>query len=211
MSKRTKRPIIIGVTGGTGSGKTTVSNAIYSQLAGESIMILQQDTYYNDQADMSMDDRKAVNYDHPLAFDNDRMISDLEQLLNNEAIDMPVYDYTKFTRSSETIKTEPQDVIIVEGILILGDERLRNLMDIKVFVDTDDDLRIIRRITRDMKERDRSLQSIINQYVKTVKPMYNQFIEPTKRYADIIVPEGGANTVAIDLLSTKVRDILQKD
>ena len=116
MSKRTKRPIIIGVTGGTGSGKTTVSNAIYSQLAGESIMILQQDTYYNDQADMSMDDRKAVNYDHPLAFDNDRMISDLEQLLNNEAIDMPVYDYTKFTRSSETIKTEPQDVIIVEGI-----------------------------------------------------------------------------------------------
>lgn len=211
MSKRTKRPIIIGVTGGTGSGKTTVSNAIYSQLAGESIMILQQDTYYNDQADMSMEDRKAVNYDHPLAFDNDRMISDLEQLLNNEAIDMPVYDYTKFTRSSETIKTEPQDVIIVEGILILGDERLRNLMDIKVFVDTDDDLRIIRRITRDMKERDRSLQSIINQYVKTVKPMYNQFIEPTKRYADIIVPEGGANTVAIDLLSTKVRDILQKD
>lgn len=211
MSKRTKRPIIIGVTGGTGSGKTTVSNAIYSQLAGESIMILQQDTYYNDQADMSMDDRKAVNYDHPLAFDNDRMISDLEQLLNNEAIDMPVYDYTKFTRSSETIKTEPQDVIIVEGILILGDERLRDLMDIKVFVDTDDDLRIIRRITRDMKERDRSLQSIINQYVKTVKPMYNQFIEPTKRYADIIVPEGGANTVAIDLLSTKVRDILQKD
>ena len=211
MSKRTKRPIIIGVTGGTGSGKTTVSNAIYSQLASESIMILQQDTYYNDQADMSMDDRKAVNYDHPLAFDNDRMISDLEQLLNNEAIDMPVYDYTKFTRSSETIKTEPQDVIIVEGILILGDERLRNLMDIKVFVDTDDDLRIIRRITRDMKERDRSLQSIINQYVKTVKPMYNQFIEPTKRYADIIVPEGGANTVAIDLLSTKVRDILQKD
>ncbi|MHC9533121.1 uridine kinase [Dellaglioa sp. L3N] len=211
MSKRTKRPIIIGVTGGTGSGKTTVSNAIYSQLAGESIMILQQDTYYNDQADMSMEERKAVNYDHPLAFDNERMISDLEQLLNNEAIDMPVYDYTKFTRSSETIRTEPQDVIIVEGILILGDEKLRNLMDIKVFVDTDDDLRIIRRITRDMKERDRSLQSVIDQYVKTVKPMYNQFVEPTKRYADIIVPEGGANTVAIDLLSTKVRDILKQD
>ncbi|MHC9537690.1 uridine kinase [Dellaglioa sp. BT-FLS60] len=211
MSKRTKRPIIIGVTGGTGSGKTTVSNAIYSQLAGESIMILQQDTYYNDQADMSMEERKAVNYDHPLAFDNERMISDLEQLLNNEAIDMPVYDYTKFTRSSETIRTEPQDVIIVEGILILGDEKLRNLMDIKVFVDTDDDLRIIRRITRDMKERDRSLQSVIDQYVRTVKPMYNQFVEPTKRYADIIVPEGGANTVAIDLLSTKVRDILKQD
>ncbi|WP_409022102.1 uridine kinase [Dellaglioa sp. P0083] len=211
MSKRTKRPIIIGVTGGTGSGKTTVSNAIYSQLAGESIMILQQDTYYNDQAEMSMEERKAVNYDHPLAFDNERMISDLEQLLGNEAIDMPVYDYTQFTRSSETIRTEPQDVIIVEGILILGDEKLRSLMDIKVFVDTDDDLRIIRRITRDMKERGRSLQSVIDQYVKTVKPMYNQFIEPTKRYADIIVPEGGANTVAIDLLSTKVRDILQQD
>ncbi|WP_461239361.1 uridine kinase [Paucilactobacillus sp. N302-9] len=208
MSSQEKRPIIVGVTGGSGSGKTTVSNAVYNQLAGKSIMIMQQDTYYNDQASMSMEERKAVNYDHPLAFDTDRLISDLKKLLNYEAIDMPVYNYAEFTRSKETIRVEPQDVIILEGILILDDERLRDLMDIKVFVDTDDDIRIIRRIKRDMQERGRSLQSVIDQYLATVKPMYHQFVEPTKRYADIIVPEGGENTVAIDLLTTKIRDIL---
>jgi uridine kinase len=208
LSSQEKRPIIVGVTGGSGSGKTTVSNAVYNQLAGKSIMIMQQDTYYNDQASMSMEERKAVNYDHPLAFDTDRLISDLKKLLNYEAIDMPVYNYAEFTRSKETIRVEPQDVIILEGILILDDERLRDLMDIKVFVDTDDDIRIIRRIKRDMQERGRSLQSVIDQYLATVKPMYHQFVEPTKRYADIIVPEGGENTVAIDLLTTKIRDIL---
>lgn len=203
-----KRPIIIGVTGGSGSGKTTVSQAIYKQLAGKSIMILQQDTYYNDQTQMSMAERQAVNYDHPLAFDTDLLISDLKKLLNNQAIEMPVYNYAEFTRSTETILTQPRDVIILEGILILDDKRLRDLMDIKVFVDTDDDIRIIRRIQRDMQERGRSLQSVIDQYLATVKPMYHQFVEPTKRYADIIVPEGGQNTVAIDLLTTNVRDIL---
>lgn len=208
LSSQEKRPIIVGVTGGSGSGKTTVSNAVYNQLAGKSIMIMQQDTYYNDQASMSMEERKAVNYDHPLAFDTDRLISDLKKLLNYKAIDMPVYNYAEFTRSKETIRVEPQDVIILEGILILDDERLRDLMDIKVFVDTDDDIRIIRRIKRDMQERGRSLQSVIDQYLATVKPMYHQFVEPTKRYADIIVPEGGENTVAIDLLTTKIRDIL---
>lgn len=208
MSQKTKRPIIVGVTGGSGSGKTTVSRAIYDQLKGKSIMIMQQDTYYNDQKDMAMDDRKKVNYDHPLAFDTDRLISDLKKLLNYESIEMPVYNYGEYTRSAETIHTEPKDVIILEGILILDDQRLRDLMDIKVFVDTDDDIRIIRRIQRDMKERGRSVQSVIDQYLATVKPMYHQFVEPTKRYADIIVPEGGANTVAIDLLTTKVRDVL---
>lgn len=203
-----KRPIIIGVTGGSGSGKTTVSQAIYKQLAGKSIMILQQDTYYNDQTQMSMAERQAVNYDHPLAFDTDLLISDLKKLLNNQAIEMPVYNYAEFTRSTETILTQPRDVIILEGILILDDKRLRDLMDIKVFVDTDDDIRIIRRIQRDMQEWGRSLQSVIDQYLATVKPMYHQFVEPTKRYADIIVPEGGQNTVAIDLLTTNVRDIL---
>ncbi|WP_414691950.1 uridine kinase [Paucilactobacillus kaifaensis] len=208
MNAKVKRPIIIGVTGGSGSGKTTVSQAIYKQLAGKSIMILQQDTYYNDQTQMSMEERQAVNYDHPLAFDTDLLISDLKKLLNNQSIEMPVYNYAEFTRSSETILTQPRDVIILEGILILDDQRLRDLMDIKVFVDTDDDIRIIRRIQRDMQERGRSLQSVIDQYLATVKPMYHQFVEPTKRYADIIVPEGGQNTVAIDLLTTKVRDIL---
>ena len=159
---------------------------------------------------MTMEQRKAVNYDHPLAFDTDLLVEQLDQLRHNQAIEMPVYDYKAYTRAKETVHVEPQDVIILEGILILDDERLRNLMDIKVYVDTDDDIRIIRRIQRDMEERGRSLDSIIGQYLATVKPMYHQFIEPTKRYADLIVPEGGENQVAIDLLSTKVRDILVK-
>ena len=205
-----KRPIIIGVTGGSGSGKTTVAHAIFDQLHGNSIQIITQDTYYNDQSEMSMAERKAVNYDHPLAFDTALLVQQLDQLRHNQAIEMPVSDYEQYTRSTETVHVEPQDVIILEGILILDDERLRDLMDIKVFVDTDSDLRIIRRIKRDMQERGRSLDSVINQYLATVKPMYHQFIEPTKRYADIIVPEGGQNQVAIDLLATKVRDILVK-
>lgn len=210
MPKEKRRPVIIGVTGGSGSGKTTVAKAIYNSLNGNSIMIINQDTYYNDQSDMTMEERKAVNYDHPLAFDNDLLYEQLHALRNGEAVEMPVYNYAEFNRSKETIHTEPQDVIILEGILILYDERLRDLMDIKVYVDTDDDIRIIRRIQRDMKERGRSLDSVITQYQKTVKPMYHQFVEPTKRYADIIVPEGGQNKVAIDLLSTKVKDILVK-
>lgn len=186
-----RRPIIIGVTGGSGSGKTTVSKAIYDNLNGQSIQIITQDTYYNDQADMTMAERKAVNYDHPLAFDSDLLYEQLNQLRHNQAIDMPVYNYEEYTRSTETVRVEPQDVIILEGILILDDERLRSLMDIKVYVDTDDDIRIIRRIQRDIQERGRSLDSVINQYLATVKPMYHQFVEPTKRYADLIVPEGG--------------------
>ncbi|MDU3491602.1 MAG: uridine kinase, partial [Limosilactobacillus fermentum] len=141
-----RRPIIIGVTGGSGSGKTTVSKAIYDNLNGQSIQIITQDTYYNDQADMTMAERKAVNYDHPLAFDSDLLYEQLNQLRHNQAIDMPVYNYEEYTRSTETVRVEPQDVIILEGILILDDERLRSLMDIKVYVDTDDDIRIIRRI-----------------------------------------------------------------
>jgi uridine kinase len=208
MTNDKKRPVIIGVTGGSGSGKTTVAKAIYDRLHGNSIMIINQDTYYNDQSDMTMAERKAVNYDHPLAFDNDLMYKQLHDLRNGTSIEMPVYNYAEFNRTHETIHTEPQDVIIIEGILILYDQRLRDLMDIKVYVDTDDDIRIIRRIQRDMQERGRSLDSVITQYKKTVKPMYHQFVEPTKRYADIIVPEGGQNKVAIDLLSTKVKDIL---
>lgn len=157
-----------------------------------------------------MEERKAVNYDHPLAFDTALLIEQLDALRHNQAVEMPVYDYKEYTRSQATVHVEPQDVIILEGILILDDERLRDLMDIKVYVDADDDIRILRRIQRDMQERGRSLESIISQYLKTVKPMYHQFIEPTKRYADIIVPEGGENHVAIDILTTKVRDVLAK-
>ena len=203
-----RRPVVIGVTGGSGSGKTTVSNAIYNQLSGQSLLILQQDSYYNDQSEMTMAERHAVNYDHPLAFDTDLIIKQIKQLLAYQPIEKPVYDYEQYTRSDKTIHQEPRDVIIVEGVLILDDQRLRDLMDIKVFVDTDDDIRIIRRIQRDIKERGRTLDSVIGQYLATVKPMYHQFVEPTKRYADLIVPEGGENEVAIDLLTTKVRSIL---
>lgn len=201
-------PIIIGVTGGSGSGKTTVSKKILEQLDGHSISIIQQDSYYKDQAGMTMEERRAVNYDHPLAFDSDLLHQHLKMLKQRQAIDVPVYDYTISTRSPEVIHQEPTDVVILEGILILSDERIRDMLDIKVYVDTDDDIRIIRRIERDTQERGRSLESIITQYLTGVKPMYHQFIEPTKRYADLIVPEGGENSVAIDLLVTKVRDIL---
>lgn len=210
MNEPNKRPIVIGVTGGSGSGKTTVSRKIFDELSAYSIMILQQDSYCNDQADMTMAQRDAVNYDHPMAFDYDLLIKQLKQLLAYQTIKKPVYDYQSKTRSSRTIDQPPREVIILEGILILDDARLRDLMDIKVFVDTDDDIRLIRRIRRDMNERGRSLDSVINQYLSTVKPMYHQFVEPTKRYADIIVPEGGQNQVAIDLLTTKARSILRR-
>lgn len=210
MVNHKTRPVVIGITGGSGSGKTTVARKIFDQLSNYSITIIQQDSYYNDQADMKMADRKKVNYDHPMAFDFDLLIEQLKQLLKYEPIEKPVYDYGQFTRSQQTIRQEQREVIILEGILILDDKRLRDLMDIKVFVDTDDDIRLIRRIERDTKERGRSLDNIIHQYLMTVKPMYHQFVEPTKRYADLIVPEGGENQVAIDLLTTKMRSILMR-
>ncbi|EFZ34496.1 uridine kinase [Ligilactobacillus ruminis] len=205
-----KRPVIIGVTGGSGSGKTSVSRAIFDSLNGHSLLMIQEDSYYKNQDDISFDERVKLNYDHPNAFDTDLLIEQLGDLLEWKAIDIPVYDYVQHTRSKKTVHVEPKEVIIVEGILVLNDPRLRDLMDIKIFVDTDDDIRIIRRIQRDLEERGRSLQSVIDQYLSTVKPMYHQFIEPTKRYADIIVPEGGENQVAIDILVTKVRDIISK-
>lgn len=210
-NKKNHRPVIIGVTGGSGSGKTTVSNAILEQLHGHSLAMIQEDAYYKKQDDVPFDQREKVNYDHPNAFDTDLLVDQLKELLQWKPIDIPVYDYTIHTRSNQVIHQEPKDVILVEGILVLNDPRLRDLMDIKIFVDTDDDIRIIRRIQRDIEERGRSLQSVIDQYLATVKPMYHQFIEPSKRYADIIVPEGGENQVAIDLLVTKIRDIIQKN
>lgn len=202
------KPIIIGVTGGSGSGKTSVSRAIFNNFPDHSIMMLEQDSYYKDQSHLSFEERLNTNYDHPFAFDNDLLIQHVKELLNYNAIEKPVYDYVEHTRSQATIIQEPKEVIILEGILILEDENLRDLMDIKVYVDTDDDIRIIRRIKRDMEERGRTLDSVIEQYLTVVKPMYHQFIEPTKRYADIIVPEGGENHVAIDLITTKVASFL---
>ena len=171
-------------------------------------MMLEHDSYYKDQSHMSFEERLETNYDHPLAFDTDLLIEQLKQLIAGEAVDIPVYDYTNHTRSEEVIHQEPKEVIILEGIMILENQRLRDLMDIKIFVDTDDDLRIIRRIQRDMTERGRSLDSIIDQYLGVVKKMHEQFIEPTKKYADVIIPEGAHNTVAIDLMVSKIRMIL---
>ncbi|HEP6645010.1 TPA: uridine kinase [Streptococcus pyogenes] len=203
-----KKPIIIGVTGGSGGGKTSVSRAILDSFPNARIAMIQHDSYYKAQSHMSFEERVKTNYDHPLAFDTDFMIQQLKELLAGRPVDIPIYDYKKHTRSNTTFRQDPQDVIIVEGILVLEDERLRDLMDIKLFVDTDDDIRIIRRIKRDMMERGRSLESIIDQYTSVVKPMYHQFIEPSKRYADIVIPEGVSNVVAIDVINSKIASIL---
>lgn len=205
-----KKPIVIGVAGGSGSGKTSVTRAIFESFKGHSILMIEQDYYYKDQSGLPFEERLKTNYDHPLAFDNDLLIEHIHKLLNFEPVNKPVYDYSIHTRSEEVILVEPKDVIILEGILVLEDERLRDLMDIKLFVDTDADLRIIRRLFRDIKERGRSMDSVIDQYVNVVRPMHNQFIEPTKRYADIIIPEGGHNHVAIDLMVTKIQTILEQ-
>ncbi|MEH7379853.1 uridine kinase [Bacillus sp. JJ1533] len=206
-----KKPIVIGIAGGSGSGKTSVSKAIYEHFKGHSILMIEQDSYYKDQSHMPFEERLNTNYDHPLAFDNDLLIEHIKFLLDYKGISKPVYDYKFHTRSSEVIHVEPKDVIILEGILVLEDERLRDLMDIKLFVDTDADIRIIRRMLRDIKDRGRTLDSVIEQYETVVRPMHNQFCEPTKRYADIIIPEGGQNHVAIDLMVTKIQTILEQN
>ncbi len=206
-----KRPVVIGIAGGSGSGKTSVTNAIYEVYKEHAVVVIEQDYYYKNQSHLEMEERLKTNYDHPLAFDTDLLIDHIHQLLNRQAIEKPVYDYALHTRAKDSIIVEPQDVIILEGILVLEDERLRNLMDIKLFVDTDSDLRIIRRILRDINERGRSIESVVEQYLSVVRPMHNQFIEPTKRYADIIIPEGGQNQVAIDLMVTKIKTILESD
>jgi len=203
------KPVIIGVAGGSGSGKTSIAKIIVESFSNQSIVMIQHDSYYQDQREMSFEDRLKVNYDHPMAFDTDLLVSQLKDLRQGKPIDIPVYDYVQYTRSDDVIHQAPVDVIILEGILILEDTRLRDLMDIKVYVDTDDDVRIIRRIRRDIIERGRSLDSVTDQYLNYVKPAHHQFVEPSKRYADIIIPEGASNTVGIDLLKTKIKSIVQ--
>ncbi|OEF98908.1 uridine kinase [Vulcanibacillus modesticaldus] len=204
------RPVVIGVTGGTGSGKTTVAKRILQSFPDQEVLMIEQDSYYKDQSHIPFEERIKTNYDHPLAFDNDLFIKQLKDLLNYKPIEKPIYDYTRHTRKTETIRVEPADVIIIEGILVLEDKRLRDLMDIKIFVDTDPDVRIIRRLVRDISHRGRTMESVIDQYLSVVRPMHLRFIEPTKRYADIIIPEGGENVVAIDLLVTKIKTILEE-
>ena len=205
-----KRPIFIGITGGTGSGKSTIAKEIYRQFGEECIAMIEQDSYYKDQSHLSMDDRVKTNYDHPNAFDNNLLVSHLESLLNGPCIQKPSYDFSIHNRIEDTTKVEPKEIVIVEGILILEDPRIRELLDIKIYVDTDADVRIIRRMVRDINERGRTIESVINQYLNVVKPMHNQFTEPTKKFADIIIPEGGHNKVAIDIIVAKIKEVLGK-
>lgn len=201
-------PILIGITGGTGSGKSTVTKEIFKTIDEKDIVILEQDSYYKDQSDMSYNERINTNYDHPSAFDNDLLVEHLKKLRDGKSIEKPEYDFENHNRKKETSLVEPKKIIILEGILVLFEKEIRDLLDIKVFVDTDSDVRVIRRILRDIKERGRTLDSVILQYMDTVRPAHLQFIEPSKRYADINIPEGGYNKVAIDLIVQKIKSIL---
>lgn len=203
------KPVVIGIAGGTGSGKTTVATEVKSRFSSKNVVILPHDSYYRDQSDLPFEEREKLNYDHPSAFENELLARHLDRLTGWKPIDRPIYDYATHSRLSETIRVEPAEIILLEGILVLVDEILRSVMDIKIYIDADSDERFIRRLLRDMKERKRSPDSVIEQYVATVRPMHLQFVEPSKRYADIIVPEGGHNAVAIDLLTTKIRDVLR--
>ena len=205
-----KRPILIGIAGGTGSGKSTIAKEIFNEFETGYIAMVEQDSYYKDQSHLSMEERVKTNYDHPDAFDNDLLVENLKSLINRDDIEKPIYDFAQHTRVKETIHVDVKDIIIVEGILVLEDERIRDLLDIKIYVDTDADVRIIRRLIRDINERGRTVESVINQYLSVVRPMHMQFAEPTKKYADIIIPEGGQNKVAIDILVAKIKQILNQ-
>ena len=193
------KPYIVGVAGGSASGKTEIVKKIKKHFE-DKIEIIEHDNYYFAHDNLTMDERASLNYDHPQAFETDLLIEHVKKIINNEEIDIPTYDFTIHTRSSDTLKKSPKPIVIVEGILVLENEELRNLMDMKVFVDCDGDVRLKRRITRDVVERDRTIESILTQYMETVKPMHELFVEPSKKFADLIVPKGGKNKVAIDVL-----------
>lgn len=196
--------MVIGIAGGTGSGKTTITRKLIQRFPGE-VSVINHDNYYKAHHDMPYEQRCKLNYDHPDAFDTELLISDLRKLKEGKSIICPMYDYTIHDRSSKTVLIKPAKVIIVEGILIFADKELCSEMDIKIFVDTDADVRILRRITRDVRDRGRSLESVVSQYLTTVKPMHEQFVEPSKRNADIIIPEGGHNIVAFDMVVERVK------
>ena len=197
--------LIIGIAGGSGSGKTTLALRLKARFGEEEVRLIPHDSYYKRHDELPYEKRCLLNYDHPDAFDNDLLIEQLQALKAGQAVDCPVYDYTIHDRSPETLEVRPTKVILVEGILIFENKALRDLMDIKIFVDTDADVRILRRIMRDVKKRGRSLDSVVKQYLTTVKPMHEQFVEPSKRYADIVVLEGGHNLVALDMIIQRIR------
>lgn len=199
--------MIIGIAGGTGSGKTTLTQKI-KEAFNDDVVVLSHDYYYKSNSDLPFEERTKLNYDHPNAFDTDLLIEHLKALKEGKTIAHPVYSFVEHTRLDETVETKPAKVIILEGILIFENKELCNLMDIKVFVDTDADLRIIRRLLRDVKERGRDLDSVINQYIGTVKPMHEEFVDPSKKRADVIIPEGGFNSVALSMLLEQVRNFI---
>jgi uridine kinase len=200
--------MIIGICGGTGSGKTTVANKILQSVSANEVAFIQQDSYYHDLDRMPLDYKQQVNFDHPDALDNDLMVEHVRALKAGQAVELPIYDFKNHVRRKETLGMKPKLIMILEGILIFNEKRLLDEMDIKVFVDTPDDIRFIRRLRRDVAERGRTVDSVIEQYLSTVRPMHMQFVEPSKRYADVIIPEGGHNLVSIGLLSGKIRERL---
>lgn len=202
-------PVIIGIAGGSGSGKTTVGLRIMEQAPGKTVLIIHHDSYYRDNSHLPLKDRAKINYDHPSAFETDLLVEHLEQIRQGRPVEMPTYDYAAHARLPETVHVEPADIIFVEGILVLESELLRDQMDIRLYVDVDADERFIRRLRRDTAERGRTPESVIEQYQKVVKPMHLQFVEPSKRFAHLIIPEGGHNRVAIDLIAAKIADVLR--
>lgn len=205
-----KRPIVLGIAGGTGSGKTPVAEAIVRRIGPEHIAYIQHDSYYKDQSHLPMAERVRVNYDHPDSLDTELLIRHLQDLLAGHPVEVPIYDFTTYTRTPHTRRVEPKPAILVEGILVFVEKALRELFDIKIYVDADPDIRFIRRLQRDLRERGRTLGSVIQQYLTTVRPMHLEFVEPSKRYADIIIPEGGFHTVASDLIVARINALLRE-
>jgi uridine kinase len=204
------RHFLIGIAGGTGSGKTSVAKALLNTLGSDRVKLIQFDSYYKDLSNLSFEERSSQNFDHPEAIDEYLLVQHIQTLLDGKTINRPIYDFSTHLRTKETATIDSHDVILLEGILALHFESLRNLMDIKIFIDTDVDIRLIRRLKRDLTERGRTLESILEQYEKSVRPMHIRFVEPTKQFADAIIPQGGQNSVAIDLLKTKIKAILKE-
>lgn len=202
--------MIIGICGGTGSGKTTIARKIIKSVGDDSVILIEQDSYYRNLADIPLDERHEANFDHPDAIDSELLRKHIRQLKNGETVEIPIYDYATHIRKPETERIEPKPVVLVEGILIFAQKKIRELLDIRIFVDTPDDVRFTRRLRRDIAERGRTVESVIRQYYKTVRPMHFEFVEPSKSHADIIIPEGGNINIGIELLSSKIREVITR-